>query len=230
MSHNVIRTLLASLAAIVVAIGVSGAVSADPGTDLVGDPNAASQYWGPQHSDDCALMSVADVVGELTGFKPSEDEVIAVAMATPSSKEGAPPIYVPPPDAGGPPPDPAVPRRNQLPVIRDLPKLLAHYGIPSRLTDDAIAANGGPPTGIPGLYDALRDGKKVIVSLNGETIRDESGDRSIHDHDVVVTGLDAATGIVHVNDSLAAGPNLSVPVDVFDTAWRTSDHAMVLAG
>jgi hypothetical protein len=228
MRHKGIRSVLgAVLAGVFAVFGVSG-VAWGEGGGMLGDPDAAAQYWARQVSDDCALMAVADVVGELTGVKPSEDQVIALAVATPSSKEGAPPIYTPAPDLEGPVPPAA--RRNQLPVIRDLPVLLAHYGVPAILTDDTIAANGGPPTGIPGLQDALSNGMKAIISLNGETIWDQPGDRSIHDHDVVVTGLDTAAGIVHLNDSAAPGPNSQIPIDVFDTAWRTSAHSMVLAG
>jgi hypothetical protein len=227
MRHNGFRSFAGALAAVLLAVGASATASAEDG-GLLGDPAAAAQYWGRQTSDDCALMAVADVVGELTGVKPSEDDVIALAVATPSSKEGAPPIYTPAADPNGPVPPAA--RRNQLPVIRDLPLLLAHFGVPAVLTDDTIATNGGPPTGIAGLQDALRTGQKVIISLNGETIWNLPGDRSIHDHDVVVTGLDTGAGIAHLNDSAAAGPDSQIPIDVLDTAWRTSDHSMVLAG
>lgn len=228
MWHNAFHRVAVSL------VGAALVVGGLPGTawaeddGLLGDPAAAAQYWGRQSSDDCALMAVADVVGELTGVKPSEGDVIALAVATPSSKEGAPPVYTPAPDPNSPVPPAA--RRNQLPVIRDLPVLLAHYGVPAVLTDDMIATNGGPPTGITGLQDALRAGRKVIISLNGETIWDLPGDRSIHDHDVVVTGLDTAAGIAHLNDSAASAPDSQIPIGVLDTAWRTSDHSMVLAG
>ena len=126
--------------------------------------------------------------------------------------------------------DGSVPRRNQLPVIRDLPILLSHFGIGSVYTNDSIAAEGGLPTGIPGLEAALREGKKVITSLNGETIWDIPGDRSIHDHDVVVTGIDIGTGTVHFNDSAAHHPDSQVSVETFESAWLTSNHSMVVAG
>jgi hypothetical protein len=58
-----------------------------------------------------------------------------------------------------------------------------------------------------GLEQLLGSGHKVIVSLNAEMIwngpiesRDEDGNpRS--DHTVVVTGVDTANGVVHLNDS-----------------------------
>ena len=204
-----------------VATGESGGLS--------GDPDAASQYWGRQRYDDCALMAVADVVGELTGNKPSENEVIALAGSIPNGRNSGP-IYIPPSDPAA--LSGTIPRKNQLPVISDLPVLLGHYGIGSIHTNDSIAANGGVPTGIPGLAVLLADGKKVIASINGETIWNQAGDRTVHDHDVVVTGIDTGAGIAHLNDSAipSPGPNSQVSIDTFESAWRTSNHAMVVAG
>lgn len=206
-------------------LGTASGAHAEAGDDMSGDPGAAAQYWGHQHYDDCALMSVADVVGELTGTKPPEDEVVALATSTANGKNTGT-IYTLPSDAG----DGSVPRRDQLPVIRDLPILLSHYGVESVYTNDAIAADGGLATGMNGLQAVLGEGKKVIASLNGETIWNKPGDRSIHDHDVVVTGLDKSTGMVHLNDSAAAGPDTQVSVETFESAWVTSDHSMVVAG
>jgi len=70
----------------------------------------------------------------------------------------------------------------------------------------------------------------VIVSLNGETIWDQPGDRTVHNHALVVTGIDNSSNIVYLNDSAAAGPNTQVPIETFEAAWRTSDHGMVIAG
>jgi len=210
--------------------GFGGAAAyADTNADLSGDPVGAAQYWGRQRYDDCALMAVADVVGELTGNKPSEDEVIALATSTPNSRNSGP-IYTMPPDpASGPA---SIPRKQQLPVIWDLPILLNHYGVDSVHTDNAIAEGGGLPSGIAGVEAALRDGKTVIASINGETIWNQAGDRTVHDHDVVITGVDSAAGIVHLNDSAipSPGPDSQVSIDTFETAWATRNYAMVVAG
>ena len=170
-------------------------------------------------------MAVSDVVGEITGAKPGEDEVIALAAATPNG-QGSGPIYALPADA--PPGTPA--RKDQLPNIRDLPILLSHYGVSSVYTNDVLAAAGGLPTDMPALEVDLSAGKKVIASVNGETIWNIPGDRSVHDHALVVTGVDTGAGIVHLNDSASPNPDSQVGVDTFETAWRTSDHAMVVAG
>lgn len=187
-------------------------------------------YWGRQHYDDCALMAVAEVIGELTGHKPSEEEVIALAAATPNS-EGSGPIYTRPLDPKHPEANNGgIRRKDQLPVIKDLPVLLAHYGVESVHTDDSIAANGGLPTRLDALESYLAAGKKVIVSLNGETIWNKPGDRTIHDHDVVVIVVDSRAGTVHLNDSATPHPDSRIPVAIFEAAWKTSDHAMVIAG
>ena len=217
-----LRSFFAVAALVAVAL-LSGAAPAAH-AELSGDPGGASQYWGRQHSDDCTMMAVADVVGEVTGAKPGEDDVVAVAAATPNGSGS--PLYAPPADgATG-----TAERKNQLPNIRDLPPLLAHYGVGSVYTNDAVAARGGMPTGIEALAVYLGTGEKIIASVNGETIWDIAGDRSVHNHALVVTGVDTAAGIVHLNDSAGPHPDTVVSVETFDAAWRTSDHAMVVAG
>lgn len=201
--------------------GVPGIARAE----FSGDPEYAAQYWGRQHYDDCTMMSVADVVGELTGTKPSEDDVIAIAGEIPNG-QGSGPIYSLPTDA----PEGSAARKNQLPNIRDLPVLLARYGVGSVYTNDEVASSGGIPTGIPALEANLREGRKVIASVNGETIWDSPGDRSVHDHALVVTGIDTDAGIVHLNDSASPHPDSQVSVETFEVAWLTSDHAIVVAG
>jgi hypothetical protein len=191
---------------------------------MLGDPGGASKFWGRQHGDDCTLMAVADVVGELTGSKPAESEVLALAAALPNDRHSGP-IYTAA-EAGA----TTVSRRDQLPGLLDLPVLLANYGLRAIATDDAVAAGGGLPTGMPGLEAALGAGKKVIVSINGETIWGQSGDRTLHDHAVVVTGTDSAAGIVHLNDSAipSPGPDSQISYATFETAWATSNHAMLV--
>ena len=60
-----------------------------------GDPAAAAPYWRYQQQDyDCGEMAVADVVGEITGHQPTEDEVTAAAENVPSVNHSGP-IYRP---------------------------------------------------------------------------------------------------------------------------------------
>ncbi|MCX6484684.1 MAG: hypothetical protein NT146_15790 [Mycobacterium sp.] len=193
MNRIAMGRLAAAVIAVVTLSAPTGVAWAES-DGLSGDPDAAAQYWGRQHYDDCALMAVADVVGEVTGTKPSEDEIIALAGSIPNGR-GSGPIYIvasDPAAASG-----TIPRKNQL-----------------------------------GLALLLADGKKVIASINGETIWDQAGDRTVHDHDVVVTGIDTGSGIVHLNDSAipSPGPDSQVSIATFESAWRTSDHAMVVAG
>jgi hypothetical protein len=69
---------------------------------MYGDPGAAAQYWRYQQNwDDCVLMSSADVVGEMTGVEPSEEDIIDTAHVTPSS-QGPGPVYTRPADPKNP--------------------------------------------------------------------------------------------------------------------------------
>ncbi len=78
-----------------------------------GDPAAAAPYWRYQQQDrDRGEMAVADMVGQITGREPTEDEITGVAQSIPSVSHRGP-IYRP---SGN--------TKNS-----DLPVLLAHYGI-----------------------------------------------------------------------------------------------------
>ena len=66
-------TLVVALA-VGLAVGLAGPATglawADPNGQLYGNPEAAARYWRYQHGDDCGLMAVADVVGQVTGREP----------------------------------------------------------------------------------------------------------------------------------------------------------------
>lgn len=70
---------------------------------LYGDPAAANIYWQPQtRKDDCALLAVADVVGELTGQEPTEQQMLTLAEGTPSEIRPGPIYVADPADPGDP--------------------------------------------------------------------------------------------------------------------------------
>jgi hypothetical protein len=146
-------------------------------------------------------MAVADVVGEISGHSPSEDEVTGAASNIPSAAHLGP-IY-----SGG--------RTSN----KDLVPLLAHYG---------IQANAVHP-GIDTLIQRLDQGRKIIVGINDKILRNVPGDRSRENHFVVVTGIDTKANVVHVNDSgIEAGRDEQVPVATFEDAWDTSDNFAVI--
>jgi hypothetical protein len=217
-----IRSVTAAALIGAAAVGLAGGIAnaADAPSGLYGNPGGASTYWVQQTLDDCSLMATADVVGQLTGDQPSEQEIVALAGVTPSSRHDGP-IYLPAPADN--------PDGGNGTDSQDLPILLAHYDIQSVYTDDDVAAEIGVPTGMAALEDAVGDGHKVIAGVNAETIWDEEGDRTHADHDLVVTGVDTEAGIVHLNDSgTEDGADEQVPIDVFEAAWKTSDHDMVI--
>lgn len=210
----------ASAAALIgaAALGFAGTAGAAAGT-LYGDPAAAAAFWAPQTLDDCALMSVADVVGQVTGTTPAEEDIVTLAASIPSpSHPGS--IYFPPDNVDD-------PNTGNGTAADDLPVLLAHFGIKATMTDDDTAAAAGEPTGMPALQHDLSEGRRVIAFVNSETIWDTDGDRDHPDHALVVTGVDTGKGIVHLNDSgTDDGRDEQVPIATFDDAWR--DHVMVV--
>jgi hypothetical protein len=185
-------------------IGFAGAAHATQG-GIHGDPAAAAPYWRYQQQEyDCGEMAVADVIGQISGREPTEDEITGTAATVPSGSHPGP-IY-----------RPSARTKNG-----DLVVLLRHYGIPA----------SDVHTNIDSLDRALDAGRKVIVGLNDKTIWDESGNHTQENHFVVVTGIDTAAGVVHLNDSgIQAGRDEQVPIGTFEKAWATSDNFAILAG
>ncbi len=219
--------VLAGTAALGSAMGTAQAVPDPPSATgtLFGNPSAAAPFWHyQQYDDDCVEMAVADVVGELTGRQPSEQAIIKVAQSTPSTVHTGP-TYTKPkkrkPGSGT--------------SFEDEPALLAHYGIRAADTDKQSAPRTGVPAGMTALEEDLAHGRKVIVAVNSELLWREPVEDTIPDgqpesnHAVVVTGVDTAAGIVHLNDSgTEEGRDEQVPIDTFVRSWASGDDEMTV--
>jgi hypothetical protein len=190
-------------------------------TELHGDPDEASDYWDQQNFQDCGLMAVATVVGLTTGTAPSEQEIIAVASSIPAPGGDGEPIYTPA--------DPNNPNSDQGTSSEDQVALLRHYGIPATATDDNLAGQTGLPTGIPALVNYLDQDRRLIVGVNANRIWAEEGGYTDDNHSVVVSGLDPEAGIVYLSDSgTEDGDGEQVPIDVFEAAWATGAHDLIV--
>jgi hypothetical protein len=192
---------------------------------LYGDPQSAARFWRHQEfDDDCVPMSVADVVGQITGNQPSELAIVDVAHATPSTIHSGP-VYTLPirSDHGG------------GAAFGDESALLARYGIRAVSTDKESAEITHTATGMEALEQYMSRGQKVIVAVNAELIwgrpvkdKRKTGEPKAN-HAVVVTGVDTARGMVHLNDTGSTiGRDATVPIDVFAAAWGSSDNQMTV--
>jgi hypothetical protein len=224
--RNVARSAGVAAFAVSLTLGLAtGLAHADVTTTggMYGNPAEAAAYWQPQTYDDCVLMAAADVVGEATGRQVSEQEIIALAQQTPSrSHPGS--IYTLPVNKDD-------PNTGQGTSSNDIPLLLAHYGVSATVTDKNDASTTGVATGMAALKRYLAAGRKAIVSVNAEMIWGDPVDPkdSGSNHAVVATGVDAANGTVHLNDSGASdGADKTVPIDVFSRAWAAGDEEMVV--
>jgi hypothetical protein len=207
----------------------SAAVAKSPSTPLptssptttagiYGYPVVAAKYWHAQsREDNCGLMSVADVVGEITGQQPSEEQMIALAENTPSGTNPGP-IYAPPSD-------PNHSTSNGGIEMADVVLLLEHYGIKSVMT---YAATHPDQTGMPALQQYLTDNRKIIAWVNSAVIWNTSDQRTKADHFLVVTGIDTNKEIVHLNDPGADHPDEQVSVTSFTNAWQTGEDSIVV--
>ncbi len=206
---NANRTAGISTLIVAVAIGFAGVGNAtpdgDPNGQMYGNPQAAAPYWRYQHGDDCGLMAVADVVGQLTGREPLQIGIELRGVFTKSeAHRGA--IY-----------------RFDGTSPEDMVVLLQKYGIQSQLTTGNT---------MDALEQDLAGGHKVIAALNAETIWNYpagQGQLTEADHAVVVTGVDTRADIVHLNDSgTPNGRDEQIPMATFTQAWATGNDLLIV--
>jgi Peptidase_C39 like family len=198
-------TRAAGVATLIVAAAISLAGVARADGQLYGDPAAAAPYWRYQHQQDCGLMAVTDVVGQLTGREPSQIGMELRGIFTKSESHRGD-VY-----------------RFDGTSPQDMVLLLQKHGIQSDLTTGNSMGS---------LEQDLAGGHKVIAALNAETIWNYpagKGDRTTPDHAVVVTGVDTGANIVHLNDSgTPDGRNEQIPMATFSQAWTTSDDLLIV--
>lgn len=169
---------------------------------MYGDPGAAKPYWHQQRTSDCGELAVADIVGEITGDEPTEVDVTSLAVSTPSA--------VGPGTIWG---------RDGNTNIKNLPVLLAHYGIHAHNVHTTTSA----------LEQDLAAGRKAIILLNAETIWNRPGQRKAANHFVVLTGIDTKAGVVHLNDTgIVNGSDEQIPIATFEQAWATYRNSAVV--
>ncbi len=187
------------------AVGLAGAANGDPTGQMYGNPGAAAPYWRYQHQQDCGLMAVADVVGQLTGREPTQVGIELRGIFSKSEVHRGP-VYA----FDGTSPD-------------DMVMLLQKYGIQSDLTTGNSMAT---------VEQDLAGGHKVIAAVNAETIWNYpagKGQRTNADHAVVVTGVDTGADVVHLNDSgTPQGRDEQIPMTTFTQAWATGDNLLIV--
>jgi hypothetical protein len=182
--------------------------AAEPG--IYGDPAKAAQYWGRQsYGNNCALMSVAGVVGQITGHMPDEEEIIELAKNTPSVTGDGKTVYA---DESG-----------DGVITRDLPPLLVHYGIHATISNED---NG--QAGLTALEHVLGAHHAVMIGVHAQTIWDGAPPGK-DNHELVVTGIDTVNNVAHLNDSgTDDGRDLQVPIDRFLSAWSADEYEMTV--
>jgi hypothetical protein len=187
-------------------IGFSPVTHGDPGGQMYGNPQAAARYWRYQHGDDCGLMAVADVVGQVTGREPMQIGIELRGVFTKSEAHRGS-VY----KFDGTSPE-------------DMVMLLQKYGVQSQLTTG---------NSLQTVEQDLAGGHKVIAALNAETIWNYpagQGQRTQADHAVVVTGVDTGANVVHLNDSgTPNGRDEQIPLATFAQAWSTGNNLLIVA-
>ncbi|OBB96426.1 C39 family peptidase [Mycobacterium sp. 852002-40037_SCH5390672] len=195
--------------------GAGPATTTAPG--MYGNPAAAAKYWVAQSlEDNCGLVSVADVVGQVSGNAPSERQMLDLAESTPSGANPGP-IYAPRNDPSHSGPNGGI-------SMSDLVILLDHFGIKSEMT----TTSDRDQNGLPILEQYLTQDRKVIAFVNSSVILNADDQRTKADHFLVVTGIDTGKDIVHLNDPGIDHADEQVSFTSFMTAWQTSDQSIVV--
>ena len=206
-----------------------GGTPEQPGTgdnsgpeDVHGNPEAATRYWAKQSQSDCGLMATRMIVGEVTGYPPTEQQIIDLATKTPSECSPGEPIY----DSSY---DPSDGGMGHGTCTTDLVLLLKHYGIRAIYTNDDIAAHGGIRTGLDALESYLDQNQQAIVCVNSHTIWNDDGDRAECGHTVTVAAIDTCQDIVYLGDSGDDDTRgETVAITVFEDAWKTGSHELIV--
>ena len=205
-NRSVFTRMLNLILIVALAIGLAPLAQGDPGGQMYGNPQAAARFWRYQHGDDCGLMAVADVVGQVTGREPMQIGIELRGVFTKSEAHRGS-VY----KFDGTSPE-------------DMVMLLQKYGVQSQLTTG---------NSMQTVEQDLAGGHKVIAALNAETIWNYpagQGQRTQADHAVVVTGVDTGANIVHLNDSgTPNGRDEQIPLATFAQAWSTGNNLLIVA-
>ncbi|MGE0217859.1 C39 family peptidase [Mycolicibacterium sp.] len=205
---------------------------------IYGEPAKSAAYWRRQTSGDCVLMSVAMIIGQLTGRTPTEAQIVFRAMRTPSVRM----------EYAGKMMYRGLKNVGKWAFYEDAAQLLNQHGLQTDLhwfpTFDANNADAA----LDKLKTALSDpDKAVMVAIHNYTIYNEvipgvHGDipeNAPSNHAVVVTGYNPDTDTIILNDSAPWWPNpdtgrpygqaMEVPREVFMAAWARSRYLSLAA-
>jgi hypothetical protein len=196
-----------------------------------GDPTDA-QYWAEQNYQNCVLMSVAMIEGQLTKVLPTdqtEQDMIDLASRTPSVVDPSKMMWTGP-DALG------VKYRDGAELLR-----MKGFDVDYRYYSDVEYEKGTYAQGQQALTDLkadLAEGKGVLVSVNGKTIwtAEKPGPWNgeffgYANHAIVVVAVDQTRGVVWINDSglkyQEIGKGAAVPLGAFMYAWAAGGYLTI---
>lgn len=176
-----------------------------PAELVAGDPASDMEVWECQgRTNRCALFSQMFAIEQITGEDIDIEEFAQIAKDNGWFTE-----------EGG-------------TVALNMDKMLEYYGIDHDVVFDANMEQ---------LEAELRDGNKIIVSVDSDQIwygtdNDIFSPATRADHALQVVGIDYSdpdNPMVVLNDSgTPDGCGEMVPLDVFENAWSSGDHQMVV--
>lgn len=189
--------------------GVPAAPGEGLGTgNVVGNPSEYDHYWFYQeHNGYCVPSSVTQVIEAQTGIDMHSYSLVeqeAARLGLPTGAQGL--------------------------TLQQAQELLQGFSIPAQVHTYPL---GGPA--VQQLEQYLAEGRSVILAVNAspiwygsETAGNPTGGP---DHAVVVTAINAQTGMVTLSDPGTPGGNEElVPFQTFMEAWAPSSYGMLVTG
>ncbi|WP_052960222.1 Ig-like domain-containing protein [Mycobacterium sp. EPa45] len=207
-----------------------------PGTGYYGD-RANDEWWDKQSYSNCTLMATAMAIGQVTGTKPEEADMVALAKTTASVVYPGRRMYLDEDIANGVAVKDAVQLMNTNPDF-NVTASTKRYGVydeagnrisGATATDAQIALND--------LAAALAAGNATMVTINTDSIWSTQPDYRTSatpnytraNHEAVVIAVDLVNGTVYFNDSGPAyGKDMAVPIGAFLNGWQSNDYELTI--
>jgi hypothetical protein len=206
------------------------------GTGYYGN-RANKQWWVKQSYQNCTLIATAMAVGQVTGFEPTEDEMVRLARTTASVAYPGRRMYLDEDIADGVAVKDAVQLMNTY-SDWGVTASTKRYGVYDQAGNRITGATAADAqVALADLEAALAAGNATMVTINSPTVWSTQKDYQSSatpnytnpGHEVVVIAVDLPNGKVYLNDSGPLyGQDMAVPIGAFLSGWQSNDYELTI--
>jgi hypothetical protein len=188
----------------------------NPNKQIIYGNLTRSQYWAAGGAQTSNLMAAAMVISALKGQTVTAQDIISEAISTDSIAQPGRKMYL---------------GTDTFDWVwaSDAVQLLENHGI--KVTTVYYTKTQGQRA-LDGVEAALRQGKSVIVGINGTVISAREGNTETWttEHQAVLLGINVTKNLVYLNDGAnPQGRNLTMSFEDFMDAWQDSRYTAIIA-